>query len=461
MTAIDRPASGPEGLPLTHRAVFAVALPTTLAFMTTPLIGIVDTAVVGRLGDAVLLGGLAAGAIVFDLVFGTFNFLRSGTTGLVAQASGRDDALEEQAVLARALMIGVACGLLIAIAAPLIAWTGRIFIGAEPGVSAAMTDYILIRALSTPFALGNYALLGTLLGRGQSGTALGLQIVVNGSNIVLSILFGLVFGWGLEGVAWGTVAGEAIGFVAGVALMVWTYGGAARPSLARIMDRPAFGRLLALNRDIMIRTFALLTAFALFTRAGAGIGTVQLAANAVLLNFFLLGGYLLDGFATAAERFVGHAVGGGRRATFVRAVKLTALWGFIFSFALAALFYLAGETLIALMTTAPDVRQVASLWLPLAALTPITGVLAFQMDGVFIGATWGAAMRNRMLISLALFVAALFTFTPLYGNAALWASLHLFLLARGLLLLAALPGMMASEFKPAEAGLPSPSSSGP
>ncbi|MCP1198600.1 MATE family efflux transporter [Notoacmeibacter sp. MSK16QG-6] len=445
---------------LTHRAVFAIAVPTTLAFVTTPLIGIVDTAIVGQLGDAALIGGLAAGAIVFDLVFGTFNFLRSGTTGLIAQASGRDDFVEEQAILARALMIAIACGLLIAIAGPLIAWVGRLFIAAEASVSAAMTDYIVIRALSTPFALANYALLGTLLGRGQSGTAFGLQIVVNGGNMSLSVLFGLVFGWGLEGVAWGTVAGEVIGFVAGLLVMAAIYRKDDRPNLMRIMDRPAFSRLLALNRDIMIRTFALLSAFALFTRAGAGLGTVQLAANAVLLNFFLLGGYLLDGFATAAERFVGHAVGGARRGPFVRAVKLTALWGFILSFVLAALFYLGGETLIALMTTAPDVRRVADLWLPLAALTPITGVLAFQMDGVFIGATWGTSMRNRMLVSLALFVAALFIFTPLYGNAALWASLHLFLLARGLLLLAALPAKMKEEFRSAEAGSPIPSSSG-
>ncbi|RLQ89337.1 MATE family efflux transporter [Notoacmeibacter ruber] len=441
---------------LTHGAVFAIALPTTLAFMTTPLIGIVDTAVVGRLGQAAPLGGLAAGAIVFDLVFGSFNFLRSGTTGLVAQASGRNDALEEQAILVRALLIGLAFGLVIAIAGPLIGWAGRAFMSAEPAVSVAMTDYILIRALSAPFALGNYSLLGTLLGRGQSGAALGLQIIVNGSNIVLSILLGLVFGWGLEGVALGTVFGEMIGFAAGLALMARIYRTNGRPSLARIMDRPAFGRLLALNRDIMIRTFALLSVFALFTRAGAGIGTVQLAANAILLNFFMFGSYLLDGFATAAERFVGHAIGARHREPFLRAIKLTALWGFVFAFGVAAVFYLAGDEIIALMTTAPDVRRVAGIWLPLAALTPISGVLAFQMDGAFIGATWGAAMRNMMLVALALFLGALFLIVPSFGNGALWAALHIFLLARGLLLLAILPMMMNREFSPPKDARPIP-----
>ena len=196
---------------VTNRLALAIAVPMTLAYLTTPVLGLVDTAVVGQFGDAALLGGLAAGAIVFDVVFTTFNFLRSGTTGLVAQAFGRDDAREEQAVFWRAAMIALASGVVLVLLGPLIALAGTWFIDPEPRVADAMRTYVGIRMFAAPLTLLNYAILGYVLGRGEGAFGLLLQMVLNGANIALSIWLGLHLGWGIEGVAWGTVGGELIG----------------------------------------------------------------------------------------------------------------------------------------------------------------------------------------------------------------------------------------------------------
>ena len=423
---------------VTNRSVLAIAVPMTLAYLTTPMLGLVDTAVVGQFGDAALLGGLAAGALVFDVVFTTFNFLRSGTTGLVAQAFGRGDELEEQAVFWRAVLIAVVAGIVLAALAPLVAIAGQKFIGAEPRVSEAMGVYIRIRLLAAPFSLINYAILGYVLGRGEGGLGLMLQLVLNGINIALCLLLGLKLGWGVAGVAWATVTGEFLAMLLGLAIVVRRFRAAPSLPRHRLLDTAAFLRMLSLNRDIMIRSFSLLAAFALFTRQGAQFSTVTLAANAVLMNFFLVAGYFLDGFATAAEQLAGRAVGARAEQPFRRAVRLTLFWGFGLAGAATLVFWLGGAGLVALITTSLDVRAVADIYLPWAALTPLSGVLAFQMDGVFIGATWSRDMRNMMLLSFLVFSAALLTLAPAFGNNGLWAALHVFLLVRGFSLLAIL-----------------------
>lgn len=429
-----------------NRLVLSIALPMMLAYLTTPLLGIVDTAVIGQLGDAALLGGLAAGAIVFDVVFSSFNFLRAGTTGLVAQAYGRGNAAEEQAVFWRALIVAVAIGLALLLAAPLIVLGGARFMSAEPAVTDAMATYVSIRLVSAPFALANYAVLGYVLGRGEAGLGLGLQLVLNVTNIVLSIALGLWLGWGVAGVAWGTVIGETVAAVIGLSILVFRFRRLPPLVPGALRDVAALKAMFALNRDIMIRSFVLLAAFALMARQGAQLGTLTLAANAVLMNFFLLSGYFLDGFATAAEQLAGRAIGARHRPAFDAAVKLTGIWGFCFS-GIAALFFLAaGDQMVAFITISAEIRADAAIYLPWAALTAVTGVLAFQMDGIFIGATWSRDMRNMMLLSFAAYVASLLILTPLLGNHGLWASLHVFLIARGLSLAAMVPSRSRATF---------------
>lgn len=420
---------------VTNRSVLAIAVPMTLAYLTTPLLGLVDTAVVGQFGDAALLGGLAAGALAFDVVFTTFNFLRSGTTGLVAQAFGRGDTLEEQAVFWRAVLIAVVAGVVLAALSPLIAVGAQWFMDAGPRVSEAMGVYVRIRLLAAPFSLINYAVLGYVLGRGEGGLGLVLQLVLNGINIALCFLLGLELGWGVSGVAWATATGEFLAMLLGLAIVVRRFRSSPPLPRHRLLDMGAFRHMLSLNRDIMIRSFSLLAAFALFTRQGAEFGTVTLAANAVLMNFFLVAGYFLDGFATAAEQLAGRAIGARAAQPFRQAVRLTLFWGFGLAGGATLVLLLAGANLVAVVTTSQEVREVADVYLPWAAFTALSGVLAFQMDGVFIGATWSRDMRNMMLLSFLVFAAALITLAPAFGNAGLWAALHVFLLVRGLSLL--------------------------
>jgi len=431
---------------VTNRSVLAIAIPMTLAYLTTPLLGLVDTAVIGQFGDAALLGGLAAGALVFDVVFTTFNFLRSGTTGLVAQAFGRGDALEEQAVFWRSIAIAIFAGLVSALAGPLISWAGQWFMAAEPRVNEALDTYVRIRLLGAPVTLMNYAILGYVLGRGEGNLGLALQVALNGVNVALSILLGLHLGWGVAGVAWGTVGGECTALVIGMAIILRRFSRLERPDRARLTDGAAFLRMLSLNRDIMIRSFVLLAAFALFTRQGAQFGTTTLAANAVLMNFFMVAGFFLDGFATAAEQLAGRAVGARHTENFRRAVRLTTIWGFCLAGFATVVFLAFGSDLVAVITTAEDVRILATTYLPWAAATALSGVLAFQMDGVFIGATWSSDMRNMMLVSFFAFLAALLTLPTVFGNEGLWATLHVFLIVRGLSLFAILKQRLRTEF---------------
>lgn len=447
MSALD-PARSKDAseFEVTNRMVFAIAVPMTLAYLTTPLLGIVDTAVVGQFGDAALIGGLAIGAILFDVVFIMFNFLRMGTTGLVAQAVGRGDATEQQAVFWRAVLIAIVGGLLLLPLAPVIRDVGLWFMAPGDAVAEATRTYVTIRFLAAPFTLVNYAVLGLLLGQARAVAALIVQSLINGINIVLSIALGLWLEWNVAGVAWATVIGES---VVAIGALVWLWRGFDRrhaPSRARILDRPSFLALIVLNRDIMIRSFALVASFALFTRIGAQFGAVTLAANAILMNFFFIAGYYLDGFAVAAEQLVGRAVGGHHPKPFWRAVRLTAFWGFVLAGFTTLVVLVAGNWFIEIMTTAQEVRAEARIFLVWAAFTAIAGVLAFQMDGVYIGATWSVDMRNMMLLSLAVFIAAGYGLTPVFGNHGLWFALNLFLGLRGLTLLAILPSRARRVF---------------
>ncbi|WP_064709760.1 MATE family efflux transporter [Rhizobium bangladeshense] len=419
---------------VTHRLVLSLAIPMTLGFLTTPMLGLTNTAVVGHMGDAEALAGLAIGAMLFDLILGSFNFLRASTTGLTAQAYGRRDQHEQQAVFSRAMISALACGLALLCLSPLLKVAGLKLMGAEGAIAEATGTYFSIRILAAPAALANYAILGFVLGRGQGTAGLLLQGLINGINILLSIYLGLSLGWGVAGVAWGTMAGETAGALAGLFIVLTGFAKAERPAWPEVFSRHRLAELFALNRDILIRTFVLIGAFTIMTRIGTSFGAVTLAANAVLMNFFLLSGYYLDGLANAAEQITGRAVGAGYRPAFDRGLKLTTFWSFGLAAIISAFFFLAGPWLISVLTTSPEVREAAETYLPWAAVTGLTGALAFLMDGVFIGATWSADMRNRMLMSFAGYLLMLAIFVPLFGNHGLWLGMNAFLLFRGFFL---------------------------
>ncbi|MET0877324.1 MAG: MATE family efflux transporter [Tardiphaga sp.] len=431
--------------PVTHARVLAIAGPAMLANLTTPLLGIVSTAAVGRLGDPHLLGGGAMASIAFDCIFWLFGFLRMATVAFTAQAVGADDRIEIRAILLRALMLGAAIGLtLIALRTPLGAAVFSIMGGSEAVTSAAKT-YFFIRLWSAPLMLGNYVILGWLVGQARTGIALTLQVGINVINMALTALLVLQFDFGISGAALATVAAEMVGFLAGL-IAVWrVLGGRLDVSAAILFDRGRLLRLFAVNRDIMIRTAALIAAFLFFTAQGARAGDLTLAANAVLNNFVMIGSFFLDGLATAAEQLCGQGTGARDRRQFSRAVRLVLLWSTAFGVGVTLLFAVFGNALIDVITTSPEVRLAARDYMWLAALAPACGVLAYAYDGIYIGASWARDMRNLMLLALAIYMASWFALSG-FGNTGLWLAFLIFMLSRGVLQAIRYPAMLRAPF---------------
>jgi MATE family multidrug resistance protein len=416
-----------------------------LTNVTTPLLGVVATAAIGRLGNAALLGGVAMASVAFDCLFWLFAFLRMGTVAFTAQALGAGDALEQRAVLLRALVIAAGIGLaIVALQAPA---ATLIFgaMGGSPEVTAAARRYFLVRAWSAPFALGNYVMLGWLIGQARVRTAMAIQIGLNVVNMICVVVLVLGLNAGVRGAALASVIAEISGFAAGLAVAWRILGGRFGVTAAALLDRARLMRMLAVNRDIMIRTAALISAFVFFTARGARSGDVILAANAVLHNFTLVGAFFLDGIATAAEQLCGQSYGARDRGAFGHAVRLVVIWGFCFGLAATALFAGIGDRIIEIMTASADVRETARRFMVFAALAPTCGVMAFCFDGIYIGATWARDMRNLMLASLATYLAAWWLLQSL-DNAGLWIALLIFFLARGAYQAARYPSLARAPF---------------
>jgi multidrug resistance protein, MATE family len=416
---------------VTHRRMLALALPMTLSHVTTPLLGLVDATVIGRLGEAHLLGAVALGAVIFDFVFWSFGSLRMATAGLTAQATGAGDRHQVDCTLARALLVGGVVGLLLILLQGPIATIAFSLAGASPAVTGALSTYFSLRIWAAPFTLANYVILGSTLGRGRTDLGLFLQVAINVLNIVLTTVLVLVFDFGVAGAAIGTAIAEVAGVGLGILVLRRLGSNPLAVTWSEVLDRTAMLQTMTVNRDIMIRNVALILAFSIFSALGARTGDVTLAANAVLYNMFLIGGYFLDGFATAAETLCGQSVGARDERGFRRAVSLSLTWSLGFGLAVSCLFLFGGGLFIDFVTTSPEVRAYARDYLVFAALTPFVGAVAFAYDGIYTGATWTKAMRDLMLIALAAYGLVLLSVGGL-GNTALWIALLVFLAARGI-----------------------------
>jgi len=415
---------------VTTAQVFAIAGPAMVANLTTPLIGIVSTTAIGRLGDAALLGGVAMASVLFDCMFWLFGFLRMSTVAFTAQSLGAGETQELRAILARGFIVASLVGAaLIALQIPLAA----VLLGAMGGsesVTRAAKAYFTIRIWSAPLALANYVVLGWLIGQARATLALTTQVAINLTNTVATVLLVLVFDLGIAGAAIAAVIAEAAGLLLGILIAQHLSRGQSAISRATLFDRAKLMRMLSVNRDILIRTAALITAFLFFTAQGARAGDVTLAANAVLNNFLMISGFFLDGLANAAEQLCGRAYGARNKDAFSGAVKLVVMWGFGFALAVAACFLLFGPALIDIMTASVGVRRIARDYLWFVIFAPLLGVFAFAYDGVYIGATWARDMRNLMVLSLLVFLTAWFALRS-FGNAGLWGALLAHYAARG------------------------------
>lgn len=433
--------------PIGHREVVAIALPIMVSNATVPLIGFADTVVVGQLGQAHLIGAVAIGATIFNFLYWGFGFLRMGTTGLTAQALGAQDGPEIAANLHRALIIAATAGLAMIALQSLIALAAFRIMGASVDVENAAHTYYEIRIWAAPAGLVNFALLGWFIGLGRAGLAFVIQLFLNVLNVLLAVLFVMGLELGIPGVATAALIAEwaAAGLGLFLARADLVRRGVSAP-LTQVLDVARMKRTFQVNADIMIRTLCALTVIVFFTAQGARAGDTTLAANAVLNSLTMVAIYLLDGFAFAAESLVGRSIGSRVQAHFREAVRLSTVWAGAVGVVLSVAIWLAGPSIIDFMTTSAEVRSAARDYLVWAALAPIVGVWCFQLDGIFIGATRTADMRNMMILSVLIFFAAWAVLQPLYGNHGLWASMLVFNLARAATLLARYPALERASF---------------
>ena len=415
-----------------NRRFWRLALPLMLSNVSVALLGLVDTAVTGHLPGAHYLGGVALGGIVFNFIYWGFNFLRMGTSGLAAQATGRGDAVAVRTTPAQGLFLAfLSSVLLLALREPIVDLAMYLFAPSQ-AVEQQARLYFAVRIWATPAALANFVILGWFIGLQRGRAALYLLLVVNTVNILLDLWLVVGLGWGVEGVAAASVMGELAGSVLAVVLV----RAALRPypgewNLRTLVDRPGLSKLFHTHRHLFVRTMALLGILAFVNAQSARLGDPAIAATAVIMNFFLFASFALDGLANAAEALVGEAVGADDRAYFRRVVMLVLGWGTFVALLFSLTYALFGHQLYRLMTDLPEVRALLAELLPWAVVLPVTAVYAFLFDGIFVGATWTRQMRDTLVVSALLVFLPAWYFTQSLGLHGLWLAFVLFNLSRG------------------------------
>lgn len=430
-------------LPAFRHRTYRLALPIVAANLTVPLVGIVDTAVVGHLGNAAAIGAVSVGAALFSTIFFSFGFLRMGSTGLIGRALGRDADQEAVCSAYCAWLMALALGLMVwLLQAPLLA-TGLWLIEPPAAVLELTDDYAGIRIWSAPAILINMVVTGALVAVQRTGGILGIQLLLNGLNVALDLLFVVGLGWGVAGVALASVIAEVTAAAAGTALVLAALPRLKRrPSWAELMEPTRWRALVAVNTNIFIRTVCLLAVYFHLTAVGARFGEVTLAANGILLHFQFLLGHGLDGFAHAVEALAGQAYARGRRVQFWWANRAAIEAAALVSLLYTAVYVLGGHWLIRVMTSVPEVVEAADLYLPWMWLAPLVSVWSFHLDGVFVGTLGTREMRDAMIVSVLIYALAVIPMTVAWGNHGLWAAFMLLMAMRALTLAVSLPRLL-------------------
>jgi multidrug resistance protein, MATE family len=433
--------------PVSHATILKIAIPIMLANVTEPLIGVVNTAVVGQLPGAHLIGGVAVGSLIFSFLFWGFGFLRLSTSGLSAQATGAENPREVAAVFWRSLLIACIVGASLILLSPLLQPLSISLMGGSPEVQKAATSYFSYRIWAAPAALANFTIMGWFIGQGRTTVALITQLALNLTNIAFSALLVLYFDFNIAGVGMAVLIAEYAGFAIGLALVLRRLRQLHQPfDRAFIFDGAKLKQLLSANADMMVRTVCLLFAFAWFTSRSARNGDTVVAANMVLLHMFEVAAYMIDGLAYAAEALVGQSIGAKNQPRYAQAIKLSTLWVMLFGAAASMLIWFLAPAFIDLMTVNEDVRHFARGFIFWAAVTPFLGAACFLYDGIFTGAMATRDMRNMMVLSLALYLIAWSILEPAYDNHGLWAALSIFFIARSVSFAARLPAIRKRVF---------------
>ena len=434
--------------PIRYRHLLRLAGPIVVANASVPLLGFVDTAVMGHAGQVASLGAIAIGSLVFNFLYWGLGFLRMGTTGFTAQAAGIQDHMEIRAILGRGWILSAALGLLLILLHRIIGPIAFRLLDTSPSVYSEASAYFNLRIFGAPASLALFVVFGHFVGRGQTVDLLRTQLLLNGLNIAFDLLFTINFKLGAAGIGIGTAIAEwiALGFAARIVvrrlqrerlaartspletetdrrLPFWPWG--------RMTDKTAVRQTLTVNMDIMVRTLFLLFGFGWFTNRGAQFGDTTLAANHVLLQIIGASAYLLDGYAHAVESLVGKAMGAGKKQTFDQAVSVSTKLAGVSAILLAAATAFFGDVIISLLTDLTPVRTTATATLPFTAAYILVSFFAFQCDGIFIGATATRDMRNASVISFVVFFVLSLVTTPRWDNPGLWVSFIIYVLTRG------------------------------
>lgn len=415
-----------------------------LSNATVPILGAVDTGVVGQMGLAAPIGAVGIGAVILSAFYWVFGFLRMGTVGLTAQAEGQGNSGEVAALLTRALMIGLGAGVVIIALQGALFWAAFQVSPASADVEGLARQYMAVRIWSAPAAIALYGITGWLIAQERTRAVLVLQLWMNGLNIAFDIWFVIGLGWGVQGVALATTIAEWSGFALGLWFCRVVFANAAWRAWDCVFDGARWRRMMGVNSDILVRSLLLQAIFVGFMFLGAGQGDITLAANQVLLQFLMIASYALDGFAFSAEALVGKAVGLRSPVQLRRAALLSSGWGMVAASMLVLVFMLFGAPIIDLMTTSEEVRTQARVYLPYLLLAPVLSCAAFMLDGIFVGATRSRDMRNMMALSFGVYVVCVLVLVPMIGNHGLWLSMLISFVARAVTLGARYPALERS-----------------
>lgn len=418
-----------------HKTIIAIAFPAILANSSAPLAGLIDTWAIGHLPHPGYLAAIGLGSVIFNFILWAFGFLRMGTTGMIAQARGKNEEHLMIIGIWRSVALACALGLLLLLLQDLILVLAIKALTPPETVAALASQYFKIRIWATPAALLIFAVSGVLFGLARTRSVLVQQLVLNVTNAVLNVIFVVGLGLGVAGVALGTLIAQWLAAALGVWLLVKIFGPG--PLLDGLRDSQTwplsgFKKLIAINGFIFIRTILLMTALSLIMRIAGGLGEVEMAASHVVMQYMLLIALGLDGFAHATEAQAGAAWGNGQAPQFRRWVILTSLWALVASFVYALLFWLAGGSITALLTDIQAVRLAVGELMPLVIVLPLVSVACYQFDGVYIAATAGAAMMATMAVAFVAYILLLDPMTTRWGLAGLWGAVLVFMAVRGI-----------------------------
>jgi multidrug resistance protein, MATE family len=416
---------------MNHRAYLALAIPLTISTMTTPLLGAVDTAVVGQLPNPAYIGGVAVGTLIFNTLYWVFGFLRVSTSAFAAQANGASDPNQGILALSRPFLLAVVVGICFILLQWPIENLALILFSSDSDVTKFATEYFRIRIWGAPFTLMNYVILGWLMGMAKIKESLFLQVLMNVLNMMLAILFVHVFSFAVKGVAAAALIAEVTAFILGLFIIlkaspfVWRF-----PSVQDLIDTQSMKKMFNVNKDLFIRTICLLVVINMFTAKGASFGTDILAANAILFQIHYIMAYLFEGFANATSILVGKAVGSNNQELFKRTLTLSKQWSVITAVVIACVYGLFQEQIIALFTNLPSIIEISTQYGMWIILYPFAACFGLVIYGVFTGATEIAPVRNSMIYAMIVYILLQTTVTPIWHNHGLWLAFIVYTIGR-------------------------------